>query len=155
MKITIYAIGKLKEKHWQTAAHEYEQRLRRYTSYNVVEIKDTKPSGKSTSQIQADESFRLLQRISPASFVVALDKSGKSINSETLANLLHEKSLYGPGELAFCLGGPHGFSGNFLQKTAQTLSLSKLTFPHELARVILLEQLYRAFTILNGEKYHK
>lgn len=155
MKITLYAIGKLKEKHWQAAALEYEKRLHRYVNFTLVEIKDSNPSNKSTQQIQSEESANLWQRISPDAQVIALDKSGKPTNSNGLAKFMDEKIVYGSNELAYCLGGPLGFSKDFLQRASFVLSLSKLTFPHELARIILLEQLYRAFTILKGEKYHK
>lgn len=155
MKITIYAVGKLKERHWQAAAREYEKRLRRYVNFAQVEIKDANPSNKSPQQIQSEESANLRRRIAPDAQVIALDKSGKSINSNGLAQFLDEKSVYGPKEIVFCLGGALGFSQDFLQQASLVFSLSKLTFPHELARIILLEQLYRAFTILSGEKYHK
>ena len=155
MRITLCAVGKLKEKHWQAAAAEYQKRLRRYAHIAVIEIKDSKSAGRSDAQIREDESSRLLQRIPPFAFAIALDKSGDRLSSTGLAAFLHKKGLHRHSELAFCLGGPLGFSKEFLQQAGRILSLSPLTFPHELARVILLEQLYRAFTITHGEKYHK
>jgi 23S rRNA (pseudouridine1915-N3)-methyltransferase len=155
VKITIYAIGKLKEKHWQMAAQEYEKRLRRYISYHLIEIKDVKPSNKPAALIRAEESGQVQRRIPSRAMTIAMDKSGKSLSSEQLAHFLKEKSLYSAPEIAFCIGSPLGFSNEFLQNAAHVFSLSSLTFPHELARVILLEQLYRALTIINSEKYHK
>ncbi|MCA9742540.1 MAG: 23S rRNA (pseudouridine(1915)-N(3))-methyltransferase RlmH [Deferribacteres bacterium] len=155
MNITICAVGKLKRKYWLAAAEEYQKRLGKYARLSSIEIKDSKNTNGADARIREDESARLLQRISPSSLIIALDKSGTPFSSDGLADFLHQKALRGQSDLTFCIGGPLGFSGAFLQKAERILSFSPMTFPHELARVMLLEQLYRAFTILNGEKYHK
>ncbi len=155
MKIQLLAIGKLKKKHWREAAEEYASRIRFYSQLKINELRDAKPSKQTIEFVQADESNRILEKIPTTAFIVALDKSGRQFPSTRFADFLKEKELYGPATICFCIGGPNGFSNDFLKRAHLVLALSSMTFPHELARVMLLEQIYRGFTILRGENYHK
>ena len=155
MKISLYVFGKIKSKFWQTACAEYSGRIAHYNSLEIKILKDSRFDEKDVRKAIEDESSRLLATLPPAAFFVALDSRGKQTSSPQLAALISQKQTYGPSELIFAIGGAFGFSEVVLQRADRILSLSKMTFPHELARVILLEQIYRALTILRGEKYHK
>lgn len=155
MKISILTIGKLKEKHWQVAAAEYRRRLGRYAQVQEIILRDAAPAHKPPGQIINEESEKLLAKLPPQSCTTVLDGQGELISSKQLAEFIERKCVAGYSHFAFCLGGPHGLSDKLLQGSDFVLSLSRMTFPHELARVLLLEQLYRAFTILRGQDYHK
>lgn len=155
MKISIYAIGKLKAQHWQRAALEYQKRLRHYVDLKVFEIRDARPGKKTAAQIAAEESQAMRDALPDGTYQIVVDRRGTSLSSEALAAFLARETVAGRREIAFCLGGSVGFTDAMLQTADFVLSLSPMTFPHELARVILLEQLYRAFTIIRNEKYHK
>lgn len=155
MKITLYAFGKIKSKFWQAACKEYCRRIVHYNSLEIKELKDSRHPEKERLLAIDDESNRLLAAIPKSAFLVVLDSRGKQRNSRQLAGLIEQKQNYGPADLVFAIGGAFGFSESVLARADIVLSLSEMTFPHELARVILLEQMYRAFTILRGEKYHK
>lgn len=152
-QITLITIGKLKMKPWQLAQAEYSQRLGFYTRLNLVELKDVVGSLPDAAAV-AKEGELLGNAAAAIPCRVALTPTGQPLTSPQLADFLQKQiELY--GHLAFLIGGPLGFSNDILATCQHQLSLSRLTFTHEMARVILLEQLYRAFTILNGEKYHK
>jgi 23S rRNA (pseudouridine1915-N3)-methyltransferase len=153
-KITIVAVGKLQSTHWRTAQQDYLKRLRRYTDVDVIEVKDV--VGRSVPDVVAmqREGETLLAAAKDAHRTIALNATGKQLDSPQLADFLR-KQIEVYGSVAFLIGGPVGLSPEVLAACDDALSLSSLTFPHELARVILLEQLYRAATILSGEKYHK
>ncbi|MCA9733072.1 MAG: 23S rRNA (pseudouridine(1915)-N(3))-methyltransferase RlmH [Deferribacteres bacterium] len=155
MKITVYAFGKMKTKFWLAACNEFAKRLQHYVSFELKELKDSRFNEKNSSSAIEDESARLLSMIPSTTFFVALDGSGSQFSSLQFARFFEEKQNFGPAEIAFAIGGAFGFSQAVLQRADLVLSLSQMTFPHELARVILFEQIYRAFTILRGEKYHK
>lgn len=152
--ITIAAVGKLRTPHWQAAQEAYQKRLRRYTKVKLVEVKDVAGRHVPDGVAMAKEGEQLLAAVTDAHRLIALTPRGKQMSSPGLARFLKKRvELY--GRLAFLIGGPLGFSEETVAACHEQLSLSALTFPHELARIVLLEQLYRACTILNNEKYHK
>ena len=153
-KITIVAVGKLHGAYWRAAQQDYLARLRRYTDVTLIEVKDVVGRGVPDSVAMQREGKTLLEAAKDARRAIALSATGKQMDSPGLAGFLRRQiELY--GSLAFLIGGPVGLSPEVLRNCDDTLSLSPLTFPHELARVVLLEQLYRAATIIGGEKYHK
>jgi len=153
-KITLVAVGKLHSAYWRAAQQEYLARLRRYTDVKLIEVKDVVGRGIPDVQAMGREGEALLAASKDARRVIALSATGKQMDSPGLADFL-QKQIEVYGSVAFMIGGPVGLSPEVLRTCDDTLSLSLLTFPHELARVILLEQLYRAATIIGGEKYHK
>ena len=156
MKIKIITVGKTKEKFLQFGEKEFQQRLARYCQIEWITVKEEKIiAGKSDQQIKANEAERILEKIAPKSWKVALDRTGKPMSSEDLAAWLQKKMNEGTSEFEFIIGGALGLDPIILNSVNQVLSLSQMTFTHEMSRLILLEQLYRAFTILRGEKYHK
>ncbi len=151
--ITIAAVGKIREKHWQAAQAEYTKRLSNYTNFKLVEVKDAVGRYPDSIALQR-EGEQLLKATAEAHRTILLSAEGKTMDSPGLARFLQTQiELY--GRLALLIGGPLGFAAEVETAADDALSLSPLTFPHELARVVLLEQLYRAFTILNNEPYHK
>jgi 23S rRNA (pseudouridine1915-N3)-methyltransferase len=152
-QITLIAVGKLKMKPWQLAQAEYSQRLGFYTRLNLVELKDMVGSLPDNVAL-AKEGELLINAAASIPVRIALTPAGQPLTSPQLADFL-QKQIERYNHLAFLIGGPLGFSPEALATCPQQISLSPLTFTHEMARVILLEQLYRAFTILNGERYHK
>ena len=154
--LTIAAVGKLRTPHWRTAQEEYAKRIRRYTQLKIVEVRDYLAGGVPDAVAIRREGAALTAAVAKVKvpWVIALDAQGKQTTSEGLARYLHKQvSTY--RDVAFLIGGPVGLAPEVLATANDTLSLSPLTFPHELARVMLLEQLYRALTILSGERYHK
>ena len=153
-RLLVTAVGKIKEKHWQAAQTDYVKRLGRYTNFQLIEVKDAVGRSVPETVARQREGEQLLSVTSEMQRLIALTPEGQQVASPELANFLH-KEVVAYGRLAFLIGGPFGFSDEVLAACHLQLSLSALTFPHEMARIILLEQLYRACTILNGEKYHK
>jgi 23S rRNA (pseudouridine1915-N3)-methyltransferase len=155
LKITVLAVGKLKEKCWQEVAADYTKRVAPYAKLSVVEV-TPEPTGAtvSGSQSMKAEGERLLARIPADSFVVALERTGKEMSSTEFAALLQREGE-GGRTVSFIVGGAEGLDGQVLAKANLKLSFSKMTFLHEMARVFLLEQLYRAATILAGKTYHR
>ncbi|HEX6383842.1 MAG TPA: 23S rRNA (pseudouridine(1915)-N(3))-methyltransferase RlmH [Anaerolineae bacterium] len=152
--ITIAAVGKLRRSHWQAAQDDYLQRLQRYTTADLVEVKDVTGRSIPDAVAMQREGEQLLKAAENASLKIALTPGGKLMSSPKLATYLRKQvEVY--GRIAFLIGGPVGFADEVVARCDEQLSLSPLTFPHELARIILLEQLYRACTILSGEPYHK
>ncbi|HEX2248727.1 MAG TPA: 23S rRNA (pseudouridine(1915)-N(3))-methyltransferase RlmH [Gemmatimonadales bacterium] len=152
MNIDIVAVGKLRP-FYRSAADEYIRRLRRYVQMREHEVREASKAPSPIAQ-RAEEAGRLGARISAGSTVVALTREGTGWSSRDLANQL-ERWLMSSRPIAFVLGGSHGLDPSFLARSEARWSLGPLTFPHELARVVVLEQLYRAFTILRGQPYHK
>jgi 23S rRNA (pseudouridine1915-N3)-methyltransferase len=153
-KMTLIAVGKLHSAYWRAAQQEYLTRLRRYTDITLIEVKDVVGRGTPDAVAMQREGEALLAAAKDARRMIALTATGKQMESLQLAEFLRKQfEVY--GSLAFLIGGPVGLSPEVLAACDDTLSLSLLTFPHELARVVLLEQLYRAATIIGGEKYHK
>ena len=149
MNITIICVGKLKEKYWQDAAAEYLKRLSRFAKMNVIELAESK------SDDVAEESDAIIEHIPKGAYVVALDVGGKNLSSEGLADFISAKGVDGVSHICFIIGGSNGYNDSVRAASDMRLSFSSFTFPHQLMRVILLEQIYRAFKINAGEKYHK
>lgn len=159
MKITVLAVGKLKEKYWKQAIAEYQKRLGAYTKIEVIEVPDEKApenmSHKEVEQVKQKEGQRLLAKIKPQSTVITLEIKGNMLTSEGLAKNLQQRMVQGQSDFTFVIGGSNGLHQDVLDRSNYALSFSKMTFPHQMMRVILLEQVYRAFKIMRGETYHK
>ena len=153
-QIAVVAVGKLRNREWLAAQAAYEKRLRHYVGFGLTEVKDSVGRGQPDAVALQKEGELLLNGAEGANRLILLTENGRSFTSPDFADYL-QKQLEIYGRLAFLIGGPLGFSDDVRTTAHDTLSLSPLTFPHEMARVLLLEQLYRAFTIRNGEKYHK
>ena len=152
--LTVAAVGRLRERHWQAAQDEYVRRLGRYTDFQLVEVRDMVGKVQPDAVAAAREGEQLLAAAPRGSRLVLMTADGRQMDSPELAAWL-QGQLEQYGTLAFLIGGPVGFDPATAAVAHERLALSRLTFPHELARVILLEQLYRAFTIWHGEPYHK
>lgn len=159
MKIDLICVGKLKEKYLVAAIDEYSKRLSRYCKLNIIELADEKTpdnaSEKEELQIKDKEGEKILAQVKEGAYVVALDLGGKMISSEDLAQFMTERSVRGDSHLIFIIGGSLGLSQAVLSRANYKLCFSKMTFPHQLFRVMLLEQVYRAYRINNNEPYHK
>lgn len=159
MKITIIGVGKIKEKYFTGAIAEYAKRLGRYCRLDILEVADEKtPDGAGEAlerQIKEKEGERILQKLPEGAFVIALAIDGKMLDSEELARQMERWNVDGVSHIAFLIGGSLGLSDAVLSRADYRLSFSRMTFPHQLMRVILLEQIYRTFRIRNGEPYHK
>jgi 23S rRNA (pseudouridine1915-N3)-methyltransferase len=159
VQIRVLAVGKLKEQYLVEGIEEYSKRLGRYERLEIVELRKesfSEPlSAKEVEEILRREGERILKEIKPRSFLVALDRGGRALSSEELAEEIQRAALAGSSQLVFVIGGSLGLDERVLKRADLVLSFSKFTFPHQLMRLILLEQIYRAFTILNNERYHK
>lgn len=155
LQIRLIAVGKLRNAIWLPAAAEYGQRLQHYAKFEIVEIRDVVGKGLPDETARSEEGKLLAQAIEPGNFLVALVSEGKAFTSEDFAGLLQKQIQAGARKIDFVIGGPVGLDTAVIQKAPLRLSLSAMTLPHELARVVLLEQLYRAFTIIRHEPYHK
>ena len=154
MRLTIIAVGRLKDRFWREAADEYLKRLRPYATVRVVEI-DDRDSGRDEVRALAEEGADILRAIPEGAHVVTLEIGGTQLSSEAFAGRLGALALDGRSSVAFVVGGSVGLSADVLHRADERLSLGKMTLPHNLARVVLLEQVYRAFRINRGEPYHK
>lgn len=158
MKITIACVGKIKEKYFVNAIEEYSKRLSRYVTLNIAEVPDEKApenmSAAQAEQVKNTEGERLL-KLFKDSFVVALAIEGKALTSVEFADFIAKTTLNGVSHITFVIGGSLGLSDAVLKRADYKLSFSAMTFPHQLMRVILLEQIYRANRILKNEPYHK
>lgn len=159
MKLSIIAVGNLKEAYFRQAAGEYLKRLMPYAQTTVLEIAEEKtplnPSPKDELIAREKEGERILKAVPPGSFVAALAIEGKAISSEQLAEWVEHKRQSGRSHIVFVIGGSTGLSEQVKQSADQLLSFGPITLPHQLARIVLLEQVYRAFRILRNEPYHK
>ncbi|KQU58734.1 23S rRNA (pseudouridine(1915)-N(3))-methyltransferase RlmH [Rossellomorea marisflavi] len=159
MNITIITVGKLKEKYLKQGIAEYTKRLGAYAKIEIVELADEKApevlSDSEMQQVKNKEGERILSKISPDHHVIALAIQGKMKSSEELADTLDKLATYGKSKVAFIIGGSLGLSDDVLKRADEKLSFSKMTFPHQLMRLVLVEQVYRAFRINRGEPYHK
>lgn len=157
--VTILCVGKLKESFWREAVEEYSKRLGAFCKFSVVEVKETKlPDSPSQGEIDnclVSEGERLLAKIPPRSDIFAMCIEGKELSSEKLAQELSNSAVAGTSNVVFIIGGSHGLSDAVKKAASKRISMSPMTFPHQLARVMLCEQIYRAFTIINDGKYHK
>jgi 23S rRNA (pseudouridine1915-N3)-methyltransferase len=152
--VTVAAVGRLREPYWLAAQDEYVRRLEHYTDFKLVEVRDAVGRSLPDSAALAREGEALLAAARGAARLILMSADGRTMSSPKLADYL-QSGLESFGELTFLIGGPLGFAPAVLAAAHDRLSLSRLTLPHELARVVLLEQLYRAFTIIHGEPYHK
>lgn len=159
MKITIVSVGKLKEKYLKQGIQEYLKRLSTYAKVKIIEVADEKaPENLSEAQmldVKQKEGERILSHIQPDTYVITLEINGKMLTSEQFASKLDELATYGKSKIAFVIGGSLGISADVQNRSDLALSFSKMTFPHQVMRLILLEQVYRAFRINRGEPYHK
>lgn len=159
MKITVVCVGKVKEKFYRDAIAEYEKRLSKYCRLEIIEVADEKtPDGAGEAaeeQIKAREGARILEKIKADAFVCTLEIGGKKLSSEGLAEWMEKLTVNGNSHIAFVIGGSLGLHKTVTARSDMALSFSDMTFPHQLMRVILLEQVYRGFRISNGEPYHK
>jgi len=155
----VLCVGKMKEKAYRELADEYLKRLGRYGKTEEIEIPDLpEPAGNSAAleeQVKTREGEALLAKIRPGDRVIALTIQGKQRSSEELAEHIQEMRTSGNSRIVFVIGGSLGLGRNILARADEEMSMSRMTFPHRLARVMLLEQLYRAEKILSGERYHK
>lgn len=159
MNIKILCVGKIKEKFYRDAIAEYEKRLSRYCKLSIIEVADEKTPDKSSeteeAQIREKEAARLMTHIRENDYVIALAIDGKSYDSVSFAGHMEQLAVSGKSNLVFVIGGSIGLHNTILCKSEERLSFSAMTFPHQLMRVILLEQLYRSYRIQNHEPYHK
>ena len=159
MNIKILCIGKLKEKYWTEASDEYIKRIKRFSNITVSELPEEmcsdNPSSATVKAVKEKEGERLLQKVLPGEYCIVLDLLGKQVKSEGFAKLLADTMLGGKSSIVFIIGGSFGLSEAVAARADYVMSMSELTFPHQMARVIILEQLYRAMKINANEKYHK
>lgn len=159
MKVTIACVGKIKEKYFTDAIAEYSKRLSRYITLEIAEVADEKCpetlSSKEEEQVKDSEGARLLKVIKEGSLVIALAIDGKKYDSVGFSGLFSEGMVRGVSHITFVIGGSLGLSDRVLKRADSKISFSDMTFPHQLMRVILLEQVYRAYRIIKNEPYHK
>lgn len=159
MKITLITVGKIKEKYLKDAIAEYSKRLSRYCKLEIIEVADEKTPDQDSETVEegirTKEGERILKHIKGDMYVVTLEISGKMLSSEELAEKINSLGLAGKSSIAFVIGGSIGLGKEVLSRSDYALSFSKMTFPHQLMRVILLEQVYRSYRIISGSPYHK
>ncbi len=158
MQISIVTVGKLKEKYLLQGINEYMKRLAPYAKVQIIEVSDEKApenlSNAEMEQVKNKEGERILSHIKQEQYVIALAKEGQMLSSEQLASKLDSLALYGNSNIVFIIGGSLGLSQSVISRADLLISFSKMTFPHQLMRLILLEQVYRAFKINRGDAYH-
>ena len=156
MRFELLFLGKTKEKYLATGIEDFRKRLSRYAEVDIKTLKEQKwGNGESEKKIKEEETARLLASCSQPTFIVALDPGGKQVSSEELAKLIQQWEEQGRRRVTFIIGGPLGLAPAIKQSADNLLSLSSMTFTHEMARMLLLEQLYRACSIRAGSQYHK
>lgn len=159
MKITLITVGKIKEKYFTDAIAEYQKRLSRYCKLEILEVADEKtPDGASAAveeQIREKEAERVRKLLKDNAYTIALAIDGKQMTSEGFAEKIQNLGIRGESHICFLIGGSLGMSDGLLRQADERISFSKMTFPHQLMRVILLEQIYRGFRIIHHEPYHK
>ena len=159
MKITVLTVGKIKEKYLRDAIAEYTKRLSRYCKLETIEVADEKTpdnaSENAEEMIRQKEAERLLKYIREDAYLITLEIGGKQLTSEEFSEKIEKLGIQGTSHINFVIGGSIGIGKAVLEKSDYALSFSKMTFPHQLMRVILLEQIYRGYRIMSGEPYHK
>ena len=159
MRITILTVGKIKEKYLKDAIAEYSKRLSKYCKLEVIEVTDEKTPENASENVEntirAKEAERLTKYMKDDAFVITLEIAGKLLSSEELADKIDTLGIQGKSHIIFVIGGSIGLGAEILKRSDFALSFSKMTFPHQLMRVILLEQIYRSYRIISGEPYHK
>lgn len=159
MKLTLVTVGKIKEKFFTDAIAEYSKRLSRYCKLEIIQVADEKTPDKASEaeerQIKEKEGERILAQIKDDAYVIALAIEGQMLSSEQLAEKIERLGIAGQSQIVMVIGGSLGLSEAVLKRADYKLSFSKMTFPHQLMRVILLEQIYRSYRIISGQPYHK
>ncbi|MDE6388878.1 MAG: 23S rRNA (pseudouridine(1915)-N(3))-methyltransferase RlmH [Lachnospiraceae bacterium] len=159
MRITVIAVGKIKEKFYREAVAEYEKRLSRYCKLEIIQVEDEKTPDKAgealESEIKRKEAERIMKHIREDACIVTLEIQGRMYDSEEFAGEIEKLATQGTSHIQFIIGGSLGLYEEICKKADRAVSFSKMTYPHQLMRVILLEQIYRAYRIINGEPYHK
>ena len=159
MKITILTVGKIKEKYLRDAIAEYSKRLSRYAKLEIIEVADEKTPDNASETVETNiknkEAERLLKYIRDDAYLITLEIKGKQLTSEELAQKIDTLGVQGTSHIIFVIGGTLGLGEEVLKRSNYALSFSKMTFPHQLMRVVLLEQIYRGYRIMNHEPYHK
>lgn len=159
MNIQVICVGKIKEEYWNEALSEYRKRLNRFCVLTIDEVKEERLADNASfaleEMVKTEEGKRILGRLKAGSYAIALDLKGKEFSSEMLAEKINELGVAGRSDIAFIIGGSLGLSKEVLEKADLRLSFSRMTFPHQMMRVIMLEQLYRSFKINRNEIYHK
>ncbi len=159
MKITLITVGKIKEKYLKDAIAEYSKRLSRYCKLEIIEVADEKTPDNASETVEDDirdkEGERILKYVKDDAYVVTLEIQGKLLTSEELAEKIDKLGIQGTSHIIFIIGGSIGLGKEVLKRSDYALSFSKMTFPHQLMRVILLEQIYRSYRIISHEPYHK
>ena len=159
MKITVVAVGKIKERYFSDAVKEYAKRLSRYCKLEITQLEDEKtPDGAGRAeeaQIKAREGERILKALKDGAYVIALAIDGRRMTSEQFAAKIEALGVGGQSHISFVIGGSLGLDERVLKRAQERISFSDMTFPHQLMRVILLEQIYRGYRIIHGEPYHK
>lgn len=159
MNIQLIVVGKIKEQYLQAGIEEYSKRIQRYARLQISELKEesfSEPlSPRELELVLEREGQRILGKINPRAYVIALDRQGQAWSSEQLADKFQTLAVEGISQVDLIIGGSLGLDRKVLEQAQISLSFSKFTFPHQLMRLLLVEQVYRAFTIIQGEKYHK
>ena len=159
MKITLITVGKIKEKYLRDAIAEYSKRLSRYCKLEIIEVADEKTPDHASEvvehTIRDKEAERIMKYVKEDAYVITLEINGKLLSSEELSAKINQLGIQGTSHITFIIGGSIGLGKEVLARSDYALSFSKMTFPHQLMRVILLEQIYRSYRIINGEPYHK
>ena len=159
MKITVITVGKIKEKYLKDAIAEYSKRLSKYCKLEMIEVADEKTPENASEvmedAIRAKEAERILKYLKEDAYVITLEIHGKQLSSEELADKMEKLGVQGTSHIMFVIGGSIGLGKEVLARSDYPLSFSKMTFPHQLMRGILLEQIYRSYRIINNEPYHK
>ena len=159
IKISVVCVGRIKEKYWTGAIDEYSKRLSRYCKLEIVELQDEKtPDGASDAmcdQIKKKEAERILSKLDDKALVCTLEIKGKKYTSESFSQFIEQSASKGISHIQFVIGGSLGLHESVLRRSDMGISFSDMTFPHQMMRVILLEQIYRGYRIMNNEPYHK
>ena len=159
MKITLITVGKIKEKYLRDAIAEYSKRLSRYCKLEIIEVADEKTPDHASevveNAIRSKEAERIMKYVKDDAYVITLEINGKLLSSEEFSARINQLGIQGISHIMFIIGGSIGLGQEVLSRSDYALSFSKMTFPHQLMRVILLEQIYRSYRIINGEPYHK
>lgn len=155
MKIKLLLIGKTDESYLKQGIEKYTKRIKHYLSFDFIIVPDLKNTGKlSEEQQKQKEGELILNQLNPADFVVLLDEKGKEYSSVDFSKFIEKQMISGLKNLVFIVGGPYGFSKQLYEKSSIKISLSQMTFSHQMVRLIFVEQLYRAMSIIKGEPYH-
>lgn len=159
MKITIIAVGKVKEKYYRDAVAEYAKRLSKYCRFEIIEVEDEKTPDKASEtvemQIKEKEAERILKHVKDDAHLITLEIQGNKLDSVAFADTIDKLATYGTSHIQFVIGGSLGLHESVSKRANRKLSFSDMTFPHQLMRVILAEQIYRSYRIINKEPYHK